>query len=117
MSAITGGQWTQARRASVPAFGIDDNRCQLCFGEVGTVAHRRSCQSTMPEHGWSDVPEKARLAETVIGQRRVQLLETNGMLTVKVSARPWVKYDSFQWLSQPPPMDDETLIWYIDGSA
>ena len=71
----------------------------------------------MPQKGWSEVPEKAKLAETTIGRKRVQLLEANGMLTLKVPARPWVKYGSFQWLSQPPHGDDDTLVWYIDGSA
>ena len=72
---------------------------------------------TMPETGWTSVPDKAKFAESVVGQRSMRILRTNGMLAVKVPARPWVDYDSFQWLSSPPPADDQTLVWYIDGSA
>ena len=40
MSARTGGQWPQARRAAVKAWDADP-RCQLCFAQTGTLIHRR----------------------------------------------------------------------------
>ena len=45
-SALNGGQWTQARKAKVATWMIDDSRCQLCFKAVGTVDHRFSCEAT-----------------------------------------------------------------------
>ena len=33
ISAMVGGQWTQARKAAVEARGIEDNQCQLCKAE------------------------------------------------------------------------------------
>ena len=51
-SAVVGGQWPQARRAAVPAWGIHDARCQLCLGAVGTLEHRHRCPATVPAGGW-----------------------------------------------------------------
>ena len=88
MSAVAGGQWTQSRCASVPSFGITHNRCQLCMKETGTAAHRWNCECTKPENGWSQPAGKAEQAFQVIGERRLQLLETHGMLVLKVPAKP-----------------------------
>ena len=40
-SAITGGQWPQARKAQLKSFdhASYDNRCQLCFQEAGTLQY------------------------------------------------------------------------------
>jgi hypothetical protein len=40
ISAVSGGQWTQARRAQVHSFNVTDNRCQLCTAEAGTAQVR-----------------------------------------------------------------------------
>ena len=44
LSAVTGGQWTQARRLAGKKWNVPSNKCQLCFSEVGTVLHRRHCK-------------------------------------------------------------------------
>ena len=43
LSAMAAGQWTQARRASVPSFGITDSKCRLCMQHTGA-------QVRMPGH-------------------------------------------------------------------
>ena len=117
LSAVTGGQWTQCRRAAVPSYGITDNQCQLCLNATGTMVHRWDCKCTKPENGWTQPAKGADRAAQVVGEKRVRLLEDHGMLLLRVPARPLVKYDSFQWLSQPPPDEVDGLSWYIDGSA
>ena len=48
-SAMCGGQWTQARKAAVPASGITDNRCQLCLDVVGII-ERAGSAARRPVH-------------------------------------------------------------------
>jgi hypothetical protein len=62
LSAMVAGQWTQTRRASVPFFGITDNRCQLCLQHPGTIAHRFVCTATCPKQGWPAEPASSKLA-------------------------------------------------------
>ena len=55
-SAISGGQWPQARKAAVPSFGITDPNCQLCHACPGTLAHRFECSATLPlSRGWGAI--------------------------------------------------------------
>eukprot|EP00973_Karenia_brevis_P029873 4119788-Karenia_brevis.AAC.1 len=67
MSAISGGQWPQVRRAMVPRWGVTDNRCQLCYEALGTLEHRSSCRATCPSEGWPSPPKKAELILGRIG--------------------------------------------------
>ena len=50
-SAITGGQWPQARLAAVKGW-TDTAACQLCQADTGTLQHRHSCVATVPPGGW-----------------------------------------------------------------
>ena len=116
LSALSGGQWTQTRRAKVPKWGITDSRCQLCFDGVGNVEHRLHCRHTTPEDGWSEVPKEARLAADRISGSRKKILKTAGLLALKVPAPPPRKWDSFNWLSGEPDTMRTDLRWFIDGS-
>ena len=58
VSATTGGQWTQARKAAVKSWSTTD-RCQLCLHEVGTIQHRFNCRETLPLGGWPRAPRSA----------------------------------------------------------
>ena len=117
LSATTGGQWTQARRAAVPKFGITDNRCQLCFDAVGTADHRWTCRHIRPQSGWSAPSSGAEKVAERLGHRRMKLLDTHGILVLRVPPRPWVRHDTFTWLSLEPPADAASMNWYIDGSG
>ena len=111
-SACTGGQWTQARRAQVPAWNIDDNRCQLCLQATGTLEHRLRCATTTPEGGWPQPPPKARLALQKLSANRLRLLQTRALLVLKVPImRPKLEGD-LEWLLEPDfndPIMDEAM--------
>ena len=51
-SAMSGGQWPQARLASAERFAIQDNQCRLCRAAIGTLAHRYDCPASRPPDGW-----------------------------------------------------------------
>ena len=114
LSALSGGQWTQTRRASVPAWGIDDNRCQLCFTAAGTAAHRFECPATCPEKGWPRPPEAAELCRRQIGFDRCRILDLRGLLTIKLPM-PEQHEASLDWFLWPDSLPDD-VTWYIDGS-
>ena len=117
-SAIAGGQWPQARLAAVPHGWTDDNRCQLCRMERGTLAHRAECPATKPHDGWQAPPAKCKkIISMITSEDRLQLLSTRGLFTLKVQvpAKPQGSY--FRWMRQPPDPDQaESSTWYIDGS-
>ena len=60
-SAVSGGQWSRARKAAVPDWGIDDPNCQLCNASIRTLEHRFCCTATTPVGGWPSPPEAAQL--------------------------------------------------------
>ena len=101
----------------MPSFEIADNKCQLCFQEIGTVLHRYECPASLPEGGWSTPPATAKLAAGASGPERIRMVEEHGMLVVRVASRPRTRQDTFQWHSCPPDESDPNLCWYIDGSA
>ena len=117
LSTVANGQWTQARRFSVKKWGLTTDRCQLCLGHKGTQRHRKQCTVTTPTGGWSKIPEKAQLAWGRIGLARQELLESTGLLAVKVPRLEPVEKGTFKWYSHPPDVTREDLVWVIDGSA
>ena len=116
LSAVTGGQWPQTRRASAKKWNITDTRCQLCFLADGTVDHRLVCRYTKPDGGWSQLPEKAKLAFGRIGERRRQILRTTGLLAIKLPTPSRNEFDTFKWGSAPFDHSREDVRWFIDGS-
>ena len=115
-SAMNGGQWTQCRRAAVPAWGITDRMCQLCNKELGTAAHRHACEATTPAEGWFEPPENVTKLRGKLSDERRMLLDTRGLFTLRVKKPRRPEYDSFRWLSHPPDVTDPSLRWYVDGS-
>ena len=114
-SAVTGGQWSQTRRASVKKWEIEDQRCQLCLEAPGTLCHRRSCKAIRPAEGWPAAPSKTNRVANKLSLRRAELLTSRGLMTLRLP-RPPLRDESFQWLWQsdePIPCDAR---WYIDGS-
>ena len=115
ISAITGGQWPQARLASVRRW-TDDDRCQLCVSHCGTLAHRHECCATMPHEGWPQPSDRVkRFIDSLCGPRRA-LLETRGLLCIKVTVPPAPRGSSFKWIRSPTDDFPDDAKWYIDGS-
>ena len=114
-SAVVGGQWTQARRAAVPDWGIEDARCQLCRGEVGTLEHRFRCPATLPEGGWpAPGPKAGNILEHLSLDRR-KWLQTRGLLLLRAPLERGQAEGCFTW-HKPVPVDDPALeeaIWHF----
>ena len=115
-SAISGGQWPQARKAAVPSWGISDKRCQVCYEEVGTLEHRFRCAATRPAGGWPEPPPSASIALSGIGADRKRLLQTRAMLVLRVPRPPLHRAEWFTWVLEPPEYMGENCTWYLDGS-
>ena len=117
-SAISGGQWPQARKAAVPSWGIEDQRCQLCLGQTGTLAHRFVCPSTKPADGWPCAPPAAARVLGRLSERRKEILQTTGLLVLRLPTPPQRGDGTFRWLKEPA-VDDPRVYearWYFDGS-
>ncbi len=114
-SVISGGQWPQARLASVKTW-TDDNRCQLCLAATGTLAHRLVCPAICPAPGWQPPPPQGLKVLRKLDGPRCELLRTRGLLVVKVRVPSRPGGDSFRWLLQPPDHLTPEAVWYIDGS-
>ena len=83
-SALSGGQWPQTRLAAIKGF-TDDNLCQLCHEQPGTLAHRLRCPCIKPPGGWQPPPTCSLKVSSKIGTQRLELLSTRGFLVPKVS--------------------------------
>ena len=116
LSAAAGGQWPQARKAAVPRWQIQDDQCQLCHAATGTLGHRLECPKITPAGGWSQIPDKARLAADTIGADRLQTLRTSGLMALKLPARASRKVDTMQWGKELIEEGRGDITWYIDGS-
>ena len=116
LSACAGGQWPQVRKAAVKKWGITDDRCQLCLEVTGTLEHRRVCRHNVPEKGWSQLPEKAKLAAETIGPKRMCLLQTTGLMTLRLPKLDNKAYDTLYWGVKPPQSMPNDVRWFIDGS-
>ena len=87
-------------------WAIDSKECQLCLQQPGTLLHRFCCSKTLERFLATLSPDSRRL------------LQTRGLLMLKVPIRPWNEDGSFRWLIPPSlnstACDDAT--WYFDGS-
>ena len=115
VSAVSGGQWTQARKASVKQWELS-NLCQLCKGAVGTLGHRFECPETKPRGGWPIAPMQASRATSRLPARRQEFLQQRGMLAIRVHTPRRHKEGWFEWEMDPGETQFDHQ-WYIDGSA
>ena len=117
VSAASGGQWPQAKRAAVRAWAADPN-CQLCHAALGTIAHRRVCPATRPPLGWaSEASPRAQAFTCRLSAERLRLLKDRAMLVVTLPAAPVVQLPQLRWLTSPPDLTDTRLRWFPDGSV
>ena len=70
----------------------------------------------MPAGGWTSYPEATSLAARRIGARRLHILRTTGLLTLRFPALEDRNFDSFNWVEGPPDTSRTDVRWFIDGS-
>ena len=119
VSAMLGGQWTQARKAAVPSVCISDTSCQLCHGASGTLEHRFVCPALVPDGGWPVPTQRACKALHAIDARRRAILQQRALLVIRLPARPSSDEGSFRWIRQSftnPKIDENTLSPSHPGS-
>ena len=115
-SAISGGQWPQARKARLPRWQ-HGNLCQLCKNHVGTIAHRRVCPEVVPPEGWPAAsPDVERFVSSLTPARQ-QILADRAVVAIDIpTPTPQAESGRWHWTLRPPDLYDETYRWYIDGS-
>lgn len=70
----------------------------------------------MPAGGWPLPPPDARILLDKLGNDRKFLLQTRGLMAVKVP-RPLPQVEiSIKWYTEPPDVTRGDLTWYTDGS-
>ena len=84
--------------------------------QAGTDTHRLCCSKSTPVGGWTSYPAAAALAVKRIGARRLHILQTTGLLTLRLPALEDRDFDSFTWSSGPPDLERTDARWFIDGS-
>ena len=115
-SAFAGGQWPQARRASVRKWAAD-SRCQLCLTETGTDEHRFVCTATRPGEGWSLASGIVDNLRAQCSDERWRFLKVRGLLVVSVPPPIRVQAPCFRWITAQPDLTRTDVVWYIDGSV
>ena len=115
-SAISGGQWAQTSKAGVPQWNIQDTQCQLCKQAAGTLPHRFECAATRPTEGWPRPPASAHKAYDVMDDARRRILQTRGLLALRVPRPVVLRTETFQWFIPPPEDLPDDVTWYMDGS-
>ena len=116
MSAMTGGQWTQARRASVRQW-MTDNSCQLCGAAAGTELHRHHCDATRPPGGWITDSATSLSVATALTTTQQRVLTTRGILAIRAPRRPVQQEPVITWHTAPPDNPPVGATWYVDGSV
>ena len=116
ISASTGGQWTQTRKAAVRTWEIDQN-CQLCHAAAGTLEHRHSCKTILPLKGWGDLPARAQRFNNMLGDDRSRMLRTRALLAIAIPRPPVIDLPCITWLTSQPDFSRSDLDWYTDGSV
>ena len=114
-SAVTGGQWPQARRARVPLWDVDGH-CQLCKMATGTLEHRWVCPVTCPAEGWIQHSKPHSEALATLGEGRLRVLRTRGIAAIPARIGPVVQAPKIRWFDREPDPTDCDLDWYVDGS-
>ena len=98
ISAISGGQWPQVRLAGTRRF-TDDNRCQLCLSNAGTLIHRYACPATAPQDGWTHQSLQRSKLDLKLDDDQLHTFTTRVV--------------ALHFLPVPPRVQGETLSWLV----
>ena len=116
-SAISGGQWPQARLFSAKKFDVQDDLCQLCRGAAGTIEHRYQCPATRPSSGWIQRNPDAEQFINALNPLHRLALTTRGIMMPKVVIPPPAAEACLHWHLPLPECIPELTTFYIDASA
>lgn len=116
LSAVAGGQWPQARIKATRCLS-DEDQCQLCQQEVGTLEHRHHCPANTPYGGWAlPKPDIVKFTDKLDPNRKM-LLKTRGLLSLSVRIPTKSDPECFFWVIPPKGDLPDDAKFYIDGSA
>ena len=117
VSAISGGQWPQARLFSAKKFAVSDDLCQLCGQATGTLEHRYSCATTRPLAGWIESNPDAEQFISGLPDSQRLTLRTRGVLLRRLTLPEPAVEASLHWRIPWPDDIPEGSKVYIDASA
>ena len=103
-SAVSNGQWPQARLFSAMPDIALTNKCQRCHASVGTIMHRHACPAVPVE--WRIAPPPPDVAAFIAG-----LLPDARHLAI---TRALV---SSNLLNVPPPAHGCSLVWVVHPNS
>ncbi len=92
----------------MPAFQIGENRCQLCFGEVGMLDYCFVCPATRDACSLGPPPPKAEALFKKLSANKCSILTTGGVVFLKVPAPPIRHQASSKW-HRPPDWNSPDL--------
>ena len=93
------------------------DKCQLCFGDKGTLLHRHHCQCVLQKIGPEVKAIDCTREEIGMCEQRKNLWRTRGIGAFRIFPHAVPQTESLRWIKALHPAEDESaLSWFIDAS-